>query len=212
MPCSCWLWVVCGAPPHPDLSTYTIGHLGEITPCHRDALLHRGLQRAQLWRLIHHVALTTVLLHKWHAIPILLLAGSYTPRRTTPLDVSVARPLSSSWYHVANWEFSQETPRWPLWDVLIGLWISDDLNIVLPYTNLIASIRRPRSPQEHILYVYTQGSRTSPVVLETVKVAHPEVIILDSATPTDLSTSFPDLCCLWVVHYGRYERHFLAGL
>ena len=62
-----------GSPAHGSLPTYTVGRLGTISSPRREAIQHRGLQPANLRRLLCDVALTTILQHKRHAVPVLQL-------------------------------------------------------------------------------------------------------------------------------------------
>ena len=71
-------------PAHGSLPTYTVGRLGAISSPHRYALQRRGLRPANLCRLLCDVVLTTILLHKRHAVLLLPLAGNYSPQEGGP--------------------------------------------------------------------------------------------------------------------------------
>ena len=87
---------------HEALVTYTVGRLGAVSPPHRDALQHRGLRPANLRRLLCDVILTTVLLHKRHAVPVLPLADHFSPLTRDPVNQSLVNSPLPEWYHVAN--------------------------------------------------------------------------------------------------------------
>ena len=80
-----FILAVDGSPAHHTIATYTIGRLGAISTPDRDALLHRGLRPARLRRLLCDVVLTTVLLHKRHAVPVLPLADYFSPLPRVPV-------------------------------------------------------------------------------------------------------------------------------
>ena len=141
----CFLLAVDGPPAHRDLVTYTIGRLGDVSSWHWDALQHRGLVPARLRRLVCDTVLTTVLLHKRHAVPVLPLSGHYSPLTGEPVDHALAANPPPTWYHVANWAPSPGAPRWPAWDVLVGLWVSGDL-LLVPGVRPTTAARRRQSP------------------------------------------------------------------
>ena len=78
--------------------------------------MHMGLQRPRLWRLMHHLALTTVLLHGRHSVPVLPLVRDYAPSGVHSPELALTRAQDPSWFHTANWGPSQGKPRWPMWD------------------------------------------------------------------------------------------------
>ena len=90
-----------GSPAHGTITTYTVGRLGAISPPHRDALQHTGLRPAHLCSLFCDIILTTVLLHKRHAVPVLPLADHFSPL-WAPVNESPANNPLPEWYHVAN--------------------------------------------------------------------------------------------------------------
>ena len=81
-----FLLAVDGSPADDAIATYTVGRLGAISPPHRDALQHRGLCPAHLRRLLCDVILTTVLLHKRHAVPVLPLADHFSTLMRVPVN------------------------------------------------------------------------------------------------------------------------------
>ena len=122
-----FLLAVDGSPTHGTITTYTVGRLGAISPPHRDALQHRGLRPANLRCLLCDVILTTVLLHKRHAVPVLPLADHFSHLTGASVNQSLANDPPPEWYHVANWAPTPGSSRWPAWDVILGLWLSGDL-------------------------------------------------------------------------------------
>ena len=116
-----FLLAVDGSPAHGSLPTYTVGRLGAISSPHWDALQHRGLRPANLRRLLCDVVLTTILLHKWHTVPVLPLAGNYSPQKGGPVDKTLVNDPPPEWYHVANWSPMPGAARWPAWDAILGL-------------------------------------------------------------------------------------------
>ena len=109
------------------LRAYTVWRLGAISPPHRDALQHQGLCPASVCRLLCDVVLTTVLLHKRHAVPIPPLADHYSPQKGDPVDKSLVDNPPPEWYHVTNWSPTPRATKWPAWDVILSLWLSGDL-------------------------------------------------------------------------------------
>ena len=88
--------------------------------------------------------LTTILLHKRHAVPILPLAGNYSPQKGGPVDKTLVNDPPPEWYHVANWSPTPGATRWPAWDVILSLWLSGDL-LLTPDVKSIMATRRRRS-------------------------------------------------------------------
>ena len=89
--------------------------------------------------------LTTILLHKRHAVPVMPLAGKYSPQKGSPVDKSLVNDPPLEWYHVANWGLTPGVTRWPAWDVILGLWLSGDL-LLAPDVRSAMATRRRRSP------------------------------------------------------------------
>ena len=89
-------------PAHEALITYTIGRLGSISPPHGDALQHKGLCPVSVRRLLGDVILTTVLLHKRHAVPSLPVADHFSPLTVDSVHQSLVNSPPPEWYHVAN--------------------------------------------------------------------------------------------------------------
>ena len=85
-----FLLAVNGCPAHDAITTYTVGRLRALSPPHRDALQHRGLRPAHLRRLLCDIILTTVLLHKRHAVPVLPLADHFSPLTGALVNQSLA--------------------------------------------------------------------------------------------------------------------------
>ena len=125
------------------------------------------------------MALTTILLHKRHAVPVLPLTGGYSPCSETSPDMALTRHLPPTWYRVANWEQEQDAPRWPIWDVLLGLWTSEDLMVAYRDTVLTTLARRKRGCIK-VLYAYATANRTPTAMVTKIHEVQPKVIILDS--------------------------------
>ena len=140
-----FLLAVDGSPAHDTVPTYTVGRLGALSPPHRDALQHRDLRPAHLRRLLGDVILTTVILHKRHAVPVLPLADHFSPLPGVPVNQSLASNPPLEWYHVTNWAPTPGSARCPAWDVLLGLWLSGDL-LLAPKVKSAFWTRNKRSP------------------------------------------------------------------
>ena len=165
-----------GSPAHNSLPTYAVGCLGAISSPHRDALQHRGLQPANVRRLLCDVVLTTILLHKRHAVPVLPLAGNYSPQKGGPLDKILIIDPPLEWYHVSNWSPTPGAAKWPAWDVILSLWLSGGLLLAPDVGSAMATRRRrlcdllaapirpsrradPNQPKRHwIAHRRTQGN------------------------------------------------------
>ena len=199
-----------GSPAHHTITTYTIGRLGAISPPHRDALRHRGLRPAHLRRLLCDVVLTTVLLHKRHAVPVLPLADHFSPQQGVPVNQSLANNPPPEWYHVANWAPTPGSARWPAWDVLLGLWLSGDL-LLAPKVKAAIPTRNKRSPYR-VLYVYIEKNQMPPAVRREIELETYDVIVLDSLGRHGLAPHLPDRRRLWAIHYGGNGRSLEAGL
>ena len=205
---SCWLWM---APqPTTPLATYTIGRLGAISPPHRDALQHRGLRTAHLRRLLCDVILTTVLLHKRHTVLVLPLADHFSPLTRVPVNQSLAGRPPQAWYHVAKWAPTPGSPRWPAWDIILGLWLSGDL-LLAPKVKTAKSARDKCSPYR-VLYVYNETNQIPPAVRRKIGLETYDVIILDSLGRHGLAPHLPDRRRLRAIHYGGNGRSLEAGL
>ena len=63
------------------------------------------------------------------------------------------RPLRA-WYDVANCAPTPGSPKWPAWDVILGLWLSRDL-LLAPKVKTANSARDKSSPYR-VLYVYNE--------------------------------------------------------
>ena len=177
---------------------------------HRDALLHRGLRPARLRRLLCDVVLTTVLLHKRHAVPVLPLADYLSPLPRAPVNQSLANNPPPEWYHVANWAPTPGSGRWPAWDVLLGLWLSGDL-LLAPKVKSVISTRSRHSPYR-VLYVYIEKNQMPPTMRQEIEQNAPDVIILDSLGRHGLAPHLPGRRRLWAIHYGGNGRSLEAGL
>ena len=198
-----------GSPAHETLLTYTVGRLGAISPPHRDALQHRGLRSTNLLRLLCDVILTTVLLHKRHAVPVLPLAGHFSPQKVDPVNQSLVNSPPPEWYHVTNWSPMPGSSRWLAWDVILGLWLSGDLLLAPKVKSTITTCRR--SPYR-VLYVYLKSNRMPPSIREDIDLEAHNVIIMDSFGWHGLAPHFPDRRRLWAIHYGGDGRSLEAGL
>ena len=205
-----FILAVDGSPAHHTIATYTIGRLGAISTPHRDALLHRGLRPARLRRLLCDVVLTTVLLHKRHAVPVLPLADHFSPLPRVPVNQSLANNPPPEWYHVANWAPTPGSGRWPAWDAFLGLWLSGDL-LLAPKVKSAISTRNKRSPHR-VLYVYIEKNQMPPAVRQEIELKAHDVIILDSLGRHGLAPHLPDRRRLWAIHYGGNGRSLEAGL
>ena len=111
---------------HDSLRTYTVGQLGPISSPHREAVRHRGLRPANLRCLLCDVVLTTTLLHKRHMVPILLLAGNYSPHKGGAVDKTLVDDPPPKWYQVTNCSPTRRATWWPAWDVILSLCLSSD--------------------------------------------------------------------------------------
>ena len=205
-----FLLAVDGSAVHGTLTTYTIGRLGAVSPPHKDALQHRGLRPANLRRLLCDGILTTVLLHKRHAVPILPLADHFSPLTGDPVNQSLANSPPPGWYHVANWAPTHGSSRWPAWDVILGLWLTGDLLLAPEVKSTVATCGK-RSPYR-VLYVYLKGNRMPSSVRQEIDLGVHDVIIMDSLGRHGLAPHFPDQRRLWVIHYGGDGRSLEAGL
>ena len=184
-----FILAVDGSPAHHTIATYTVGRLGAISTPHRDALLHRGLRPARLRRLLCDVVLTTVLLHKRHAVPVLPLADHLSPLPRAPVNQSLANDPPPEWYHVANWAPTPGSGRWPAWDVLLGLWLSGDL-LLAPKVKSVISTRSKHSPYR-VLYVYNGSNQIPPTMWQEIEQNPHDVIILDSLGRHGLAPHLP---------------------
>ena len=198
-----FILAVDGSPAHHTIATYTIDRLGAISTPHRDALLHRGLRPARLRRLLCDVVLTTVLLHKRHAVPVLPLADHFSPLPRVPVNQSLANNPPPEWYHVANWAPTPGSGRWPAWDVLLGLWLSGDL-LLAPKVKSAISTRNKHSPYR-VLYVYIEKNQMPPAVRQEIELKAHDVIISDSLGRHGLAPHLPDGRRLWAIHYGAWR-------
>ena len=205
-----FILAVDGSPAHHTIATYTVGRLGAISTPHRDALLHRGLRPARLRRLLCDVVLTTVLLHKRHAVPVLPLADHLSPLPRAPVNQSLASNPPPEWYHVANWAPTPGSGRWPAWDVLLGLWLSGDL-LLVPKVKSVISTRSRHSPYR-VLYVYNGSNQIPPTMWQEIEQNPHDVIILDSLGRHGLAPHLPGRRRLWAIHYGGNGRSLEAGL
>ena len=205
-----FILAVDGSPAHHTIATYTVGRLGAISTPHRDALLHRGLRPARLRRLLCDVVLTTVLLHKRHAVPVLPLADHLSPLPRAPVNQSLANDPPPEWYHVANWAPTPGSGRWPAWDVLLGLWLSGDL-LLAPKVKSVISTRSKHSPYR-VLYVYNGSNQIPPTMWQEIEQNPHDVIILDSLGRHGLAPHLPGRRRLWAIHYGGNGRSLEAGL
>ena len=205
-----FMLAVDGSPAHHTIATYTIGRLRTISTPHRDALLHRGLRPARLRRLLCDVILTTVFLHKRHAVPVLPLADHFSPQKGGPVNQSLTGRPSRAWYHVANWAPTPGSPRWPAWDVILGLWLSGDL-LLAPKMTTANSTQDKCSPYR-VLYVYNETNQIPPAVRRDIGLETYDVIILDSLGRHGLAPHLPDQRRLWAIHYGGNGRSLEAGL
>ena len=204
-----FLLAVDGSPTHGAITTYTVGRLEAISPPHRDALQHRGLCPAHLRRLLCDIILTTVLLHKRHAVPVLPLADHFSPLTGVPVNQSLANNRAPEWYHVANWT---PTPGSSMLarDVILGLWLSRDL-LLAPKVKFTISTRSKRSPYR-VVYVYIENHQMPPGVRQEIELEAHGVLILDSLGRHGLAPHFPDRRCLWAIHYGGNGRSLEGGL
>ena len=198
-----------GSLAHHTIATYTIGRLGAISIPHRDALLHRGLRPTHLRRLLCDVVLTTVLLHKRHAVPVLPLADHFSPLPRVPVNQFLANDPPPEWYHVASWAPAPGSGRWPAWDVLLGLWLARDL-LLAPKVKSAISTRNKRSPYR-VLYVYNETNQIPPAVRRDIGLETYDVIILDCLGRHGLAPHLPDQRCLWAIHYGGNGWSLEAG-
>ena len=185
-----FLLAVDGSPAHDTITTYTVGRLGAISPPHRDALQHRGLRPAHLRRLLCDIILTTVLLHKRHAVPVLPLADHLSPLTRAPVNQSLAGHPPPEWYHVANWAPTPRSSRWPAWDVILGLWLSGDL-LLAPKVKTAISTRTKRSPYR-VMYVYIESNQIPQGIQRDIDLEAHDVVILDSLSRHGLAPYFPD--------------------
>ena len=205
-----FLLAVDGSPAHDSLPTYTVGRLGAISSPHRDALQHPGLRLANLRRLLCDVVLTTILLHKRHAVLILPLAGNYSPQKGGPVDKTLVNDPPSEWYHIANWSPTPGATRWPAWDVILSLWLSGDL-LLTPDVKSTMATRRRRSPYR-VLYVHLKYDRTPLHTREEIELGAHDVVILDGLSRRWLAPHFPDRRRLWAIHYGGEGQSLEGGL
>ena len=193
-----------GSPAHHTIATYTIGRLGAMSMPHRDALLHRGLRPAHLRRLLCDVVLTTVLLHKRHAVPVPPLADHFFPLKRGPVNQSLAGRPPRAWYHVANWAPTPRSSRWPAWDVFLGLWLSRDL-LLAPKVKTTNSTRNKCSPYR-VVYVYIESNQIPRDIQQDIDLEAHDVIVLDNLGRHGLTPLLPDRRCLWAIHYGGNGR------
>ena len=203
------LLAVDGSPVHDTLTTYTVRRLGAVFPPHRDALHHRGLRPANLRRLLCDAILTTVLLHKRHAVPILPLADHF-PLTGVPVNRSLANSPPPEWYHVANWAPTPGSSRWPAWDVILDLWLSGDL-LLAPKVKSTIATRSKRSPHR-VSNVHLASNQMPFNVRQEVDVEAHDVIILYNLGRHALAPHFPDRRRLWAIHYCADGRSLEAGL
>ena len=180
---------------HNTLPTYTVGRLGAISLPHRDALQHRGLCHANLRCLLCDVVLTTVLLHKRHAVPILPLADHYSPQKGDHVDKSLVNSTPPEWYHVTNWSPTPRATRWRAWDVILSLWLLGDL-LLAPEVKSTITTRRSQSLYR-VLYMYLKSNWMPPSVREQVNLGAHDVVILDSLGRHGLAPHFIDPRRLW---------------
>ena len=110
-----------------------------------------------LRRLLCDVILTTVLLHKRHAVPVLPLADHFSPLTADPVTQSLVNGPPPEWYHVANWAPKPGSSRWPPWDVILGLWLSGDV-LLAPKVKPTIATRSKRSPYR-VLYVCLKSNQ-----------------------------------------------------
>ena len=204
-----FMLAVDGSPAHHTIATYTIGRLGAISTPHRDALLHKGLRPSHLRRLLCDVVLTTVLLHKRHAVPVLPLADRFSPLKRGPVNQSLAGRPPRAWYHVANWAPTPGSSRWPAWDVLLGLWLSGDL-LLAPKVKAANSTRNKCSPYR-VLYVYIESYQIPRDIQQDIELEAHDVVVLDSLGRHGLTPLLPDRRRLWAIHYGGNGRSLEAG-
>ena len=205
-----FLLAVDSSPAHDSLPTYTVGRFGAISSSHRDALQQQELRPANLRRLLCDVVLTTILLHKRHVLPILPLAGNYSPQKGGPVDKTLVNDPPPEWYHVAKWSPTPRATRWPAWDVILGLWLSGDL-LLTPDVQSTVATRRRRSPYR-VLYVHLKYNRIPLHTREEIELGALDVIILDGLSWHGLAPHFPDRRRLWAIHYGGEGRSLEAGL
>ena len=45
------------------------------------------------------------------------------------------------------------------WDILVGLWATNNLHIVLPTATLCCHVQTPQAPNDHVAYIYCCSSR-----------------------------------------------------
>ena len=188
---------------------YTVERLGAISPLHRNALQHSGLCPTNICRLLCDVILSTVLLHKRHAVPVLPLADHFFPLDGVPVNQSLANNPPPEWYHVANWTLTPGSSRWPAWDIIPGLWLSGDL-LVAPKVKSTIATRSKRSPFR-VLYVYIENDRMPPGIQQEIDLEPHDVLILDSLGLHGLAPHFPDRPRV-AIHYGGDGRSLEAGL
>ena len=150
------------SPANDTVTTYTVGRLGADSPPHKDALQHRVLRPAHLRRLLCDVILTTVLLVKRQAVPVLPLADHFSPLPGVPVNQSLANNPPPKWYHFTNWAPTPGSARRPAWDVLLGLWLSGNL-LLAPKVKSAISTWNKRSPYR-VLYVYIEKNQMPPAV------------------------------------------------
>ena len=144
----------------------------------------------RLRRLLCDVVLTTVLLHKRHAVPVLPLADHFSPLPRVPVNQSLANNPPPKWYHVANWAPTPRSGSWPAWDVLLGLWLSGDL-LLAPQVKSAIPTRNKHSPYR-VLYVYIEKNQMPPAVRQEIELKAHDVIILDSLGRHGLAPHLPD--------------------
>ena len=137
--------------------------------------------------------------------------GGYSPCEEDSPDIALTRNLPPTWYHVANWEQAQDTPRWLAWDVLLGLWASRD--ILVAYRDTILTVLgRCKRGDSHVLYAYATAKRITTAVRNMIRDKYPEILILDNAGHgRGLAASFPNRHRLWAIHHGRGGRCLEAG-
>ena len=178
------LSAVDGSPAHGRLPSYIVGRLGAISSPHRDDLQLRGLRSANLRRLHCDVVLTTILLHKRHAEPVLPLLGNYSPQKGGLVDKTLVNDPPPEWYRVANWSPRPGAARWPAWDVILSQWLSGDVLLAPDVWSAMAT-RRRQSPYR-VVYVHFKYNRIPTHTREEIEWGVHDVVIEDASAGTGL--------------------------
>ena len=157
---------------------------------------------------LYDVPLTTLLLHKRHAVPFLPLADHFSSLTRVPVNQSLANDPPPECYHVANSALMPRSSRWPAWDTILRLWLSGHL-LLAPRVKATIATRIKRSAYR-VLYVYLETNWMPQSIRQKIDVEAHDVIILDILGQHGLALQLLDRRHFWALHYGG-ERPSLEG-